>query len=360
MSETVISTKERSKTNLSNTFDDVFQSLKANHTKLFIPLLNYKFDKDYSLDEVFELLPTDEYITNFNKSDSIPDVERKISDFIIKIRDDKYLLECQSYNDGSMALRIAEYTFLTARQDAIIENGKLTINMPLYSVIYIRSNSETPKKTEITFNFPNGETVRYDADNILLSDFTKEEIIEKKLYVLIPFYVLRYESIIKDENASETELREVQRDLDYFISFLKNAVDKSLIDGYAYENLRNYIKMIIRHVANGNINEKELMNKMGGNVIVTEADKIFWAAKDALRDQVTAEVKEELRDQVTAEVREELRDQVTAEVRDQVTAEVRDQVTAEFFDKLSEKDETIAILTKKVEELTNMIKKINI
>ena len=200
MSETVISTKERSKTNLSNTFDDVFQSLKANHTKLFIPLLNYKFDKDYSLDEVFELLPTDEYITNINKSDSIPDVERKISDFIIKIRDDKYLLECQSYNDGSMALRIAEYTFLTARQDAIIENGKLTINMPLYSVIYIRSNSETPKKTEITFNFPNGETVRYDADNILLSNFTKEEIIEKKLYVLIPFYVLRYESIIKDEN----------------------------------------------------------------------------------------------------------------------------------------------------------------
>ena len=106
--------------------------------------------------------------------------------------------------------------------------------------------------------------------------------------------------------------------------------------------------MIIRHVANGNINEKELMNKMGGNVIVTEADRIFWAAK------------EELRDQVTAEVKEELRDQVTAEVRDQVTAEVRDQVTAEFFDKLSEKDETIAILTKKVEELTNMIKKINI
>ena len=259
-----------------------------------------------------------------------------------------------------MALRIAEYTFLTARQDAIIENGKLTINMPLYSVIYIRSNSETPKKTEITFNFPNGETVRYDADNILLSDFTKEEIIEKKLYVLIPFYVLRYESIIKDENAGKTELKEVKRDLDYFISFLKNAVDKSLIDGYAYENLRNYIKMIIRHVANGNINEKELMNKMGGNVIVTEADRIFWAAKEELRDQVTAEVKEELRDQVTAEIKEELRDQVTAEVRDQVTAEVRDQVTAEFFDKLSEKDETIAILTKKVEELTNMIKKINI
>ena len=87
---------------------------------------------------------------------------------------------------------------------------------------------------------------------------------------------------------------------------------------------------------------------MGGNVIVTEADRIFWAAK------------EELRDQVTAEVKEELRDQVTAEVRDQVTAEVRDQVTAEVYNEISEKDKTIAMLTKKVEELSNMIKKMTI
>ena len=130
--------------------------------------------------------------------------------------------------------------------------------------------------------------------------------------------------------------------------------------------------MIIRHVANGNINEKELMNKMGGNVIVTEADRIFWAAKEELRDQVTAEVKEELRDQVTAEVRDqvtaevrdqvtaEVKEQITAEVRDQVTAEVRDQVTAEVYNEISEKDKTIAMLTKKVEELSNMIKKMTI
>ena len=52
--------------NQSNTFDDVFQSLKSNHTKLFIPLINYRFNKNYSLNDAFELLPTDEYITNIS------------------------------------------------------------------------------------------------------------------------------------------------------------------------------------------------------------------------------------------------------------------------------------------------------
>ncbi len=81
--------------------------------------------------------------------------------------------------------------------------------MPYYTVIYIRSNSATPKRAKITYKFPNGEAVDYDADNLILSDFTKEEITEKKFYVLIPFYILRYESIMKDETATTKELNDM-------------------------------------------------------------------------------------------------------------------------------------------------------
>lgn len=51
--------------------------------------------------------------------------------------------------------------------------------------------------------------MEYDADNLILSDYTKEEIIEKKLYVLIPFFLLRYESVMKDDNSCEDEIKEV-------------------------------------------------------------------------------------------------------------------------------------------------------
>ena len=272
--------REHNNSNHSNTFDDVFQSLKSNHTRLFIPLINDRFNKDYSMNEAFELLPTDEYITEYSEEKDKPKIEKRITDFIIKIRGDKYLLECQSYNDGSMALRIAEYTFLTAKQNAVIDNGKLNITMPYYSVIYIRSNAATPKQTKITFTFPGGDTVDYSADNLILSDFTKEEIIEKKLYVLIPFYLLKYESIMKDDNASEDEIREVENDLLFFLNFLANSWHNTSITEYDYNNICSYMNMVIKHVANGNKCEKDLVSKMGGNVIVTEADKFFFAGKE--------------------------------------------------------------------------------
>ena len=328
--------KVKSNANHSNTYDDVFQSLKANHTKLFIPLINFKFNKDYSLDEAFELLPTDEYITNTTQSDEKDKIEKRISDFIIKIRGDKYILECQSYNDGSMALRIAEYTFLTARQDALAENGKLTITMPSYSVIYIRSNKDTPKKTEITYIFPNGEEVNYSADNILLNEFKKEEIIEKKLFILIPFYLLRYESILKDENASKEELEEVENDLYYFYSFLQNSLHESLINQYDHDNLLVYTNMIIRHVTNGNNNEKELKLNMGGKVIVTQFDILYKALAE--KDEALAE-----KDEAIAE-----KDEALAE-KDETIAE-KDEALAEKDETIAEKDAEIARLTKLLEE----------
>ena len=296
-------------TDYSNTFDDVFQSLKSNHPRFFIPLINYKFQKNYSLNEAVELLPTDEYITEYSEENGKHDIEKRITDFIIKIRDEKYLIECQSYNDGSIALRIAEYSFLTARQAAKKDNGRLIIEMPYYTVIYIRSNSATPNRTKITYKFPNGEAVNYDADNLILSDFTKEEIIEKKLYVLIPFYILRYESIMKDENATTEELNEVETDLDFFLSFLAESFHNESISGYDYNNFITYMDMIIRHVTNGNENERNLVKNMGGHVIVTEADKIFWAGKDEGRAEGKAEGLAEGRaesDKIIAELTKEI------------------------------------------------------
>ena len=49
--------------------------------------------------------------------DGSKDIEEQISDFVIKIGSEIYLLECQSYDDGSMAIRIAEYAFICRNAD---------------------------------------------------------------------------------------------------------------------------------------------------------------------------------------------------------------------------------------------------
>ena len=86
-------------------------------------------------------------------------------------------LSCQSYDDGSMAIRIAEYAFIVARQFATWDIGHATIQMPKFSVIYVKRTDQTPKTTKITFVFPDGQVVNYESDNVILEKLTKEYII---------------------------------------------------------------------------------------------------------------------------------------------------------------------------------------
>ena len=64
------------------------------------------------------------------------------------------MLECQSYRDGTIAIRIAEYAFIFARRSAVWENGRVTLQMPNYCVIYVKCNNSTLTHTCITYQFP--------------------------------------------------------------------------------------------------------------------------------------------------------------------------------------------------------------
>lgn len=70
------------------------------------------------------VLPSEGYLTENESADGSKEIEEQISDFLIKIKDEVYLLECQSYDDGSMAVRIAEYAFIAARQSAVWDYWK--------------------------------------------------------------------------------------------------------------------------------------------------------------------------------------------------------------------------------------------
>lgn len=79
-----------------------------------------------------------------------------------------------------MAIKIVEYAFISAKQNAVWENGRCFLTIPHYRIIYVKSSSTTPDRTKITFTFPNGKSVDYDADNVILKEYTKEEIMDKQ------------------------------------------------------------------------------------------------------------------------------------------------------------------------------------
>lgn len=246
-------------------FEDVFKSLKVEHTRLFIPLINEVFGTDYSLDEKIELLPS-EGVTLTPANDGTADVKKRVTDMIVKIRDKLYIIECQSDNDSTMVIRLAEYAFMGALRNAVLKDGIMHIKMPKYTVLYVRSNSKTPRKTRIKVSFPTGEVVDYYSDNILMKEITKEEIVDKRLYALVPFYILRYEEAIKKNKANIDVL---EAELRYFSEHL----NQEMQDGTFYYNESRDIKYLsnnlIRKVfGDENVeNAERLVNVMGGNVV---------------------------------------------------------------------------------------------
>ncbi|MCI9169280.1 MAG: hypothetical protein HFH01_14195, partial [Dorea sp.] len=252
-------------------YDNVFKTMKSKHKRLFISVINDIFGKDYPLDTKVEILPSEGYLTESETADGSKEIEEQISDFLIKIGSEVYLLECQSYDDGSMAIRIAEYAFIVARQFATWDIGHATIPMPRFSVIYVKRTERTPKTTTITFTFPDGQEVNYESTNVILEEFTKEYIVEKKLFPYIPFYIARYEK----DMISEGSIENAVRDLEYFRNELVRLYEAGELIESELIDLKGFINTIITHITNGNKNEERLVNVMGGTVIETESERLI-------------------------------------------------------------------------------------
>ena len=247
-------------------YDTIFKTLKSSHKRLFVSVINKTFNKHYPLTTIPIVLSTDNYIEN----PASDEIEERDSDLFMEICGDTYLIECQSYSDGTMAVRIAEYAFLTARTSAVWENGKVTLNMPQYAVIYIKSDDNTPLYTEITFNFPNHEPVTYNSKNIILKELSKEDIIKDRLIPYIPFYITRYER----EMTSNGDISFVLTDLEYFKKELTELYQNKELSADEILDIMSYINRIIKHITNGNDYEERMVSIMGGKIEETPSQEI--------------------------------------------------------------------------------------
>jgi hypothetical protein len=256
---------------LSPDYDNVFKTMKSKHNRLFISVINHKFGKHYPMNAKIEALPSEGYFTERETQEGSEDIEEKISDFLMRIENEVYLLECQSYDDGSMAIRIAEYAFLAARQSAEWNIGYANIPMPNFAVIYVKRTNRTPEKTTIRFTFPNGQEVVYESENVILEELTKEYIIEKRLFPYIPFYITRYEKELTEEGNIENAVS----DLEYFRSEMIRLHDEHELTDDELVDLMKFVNTIITHITNGNKVEERLVSVMGGVVLETESERII-------------------------------------------------------------------------------------
>ena len=269
----------------STPYDDVFRTMLNDCSRFILPLLNEVFGENYDGTETI-VFAHDYHFQN--KQDGAED--KIITDASFKVikgdTEKKYHFECQSTIDNSMVLRFFEYDSQIALDDATIEkivgddggkksDGVLTVTFPHSAVLYLRSNKNTGDVMTIRFVTPGGE-VKYDIPIIKMQTYTLEDIWEKEIYLLIPFYIFTHEANFPKYNEDEKllqglvdEFKEICVKMEELthqgkMTELENRIivelSKKVVDNIArkYERIRKGVEGI-----------------MGGKVIETEAKKMY-------------------------------------------------------------------------------------
>ena len=174
---------------MNNTiFDDVFRTMIEKMPYLAVPLINEVFHTSYPHDVPIVQLRNEHQQEN----------GEIITDSCLKIGGKLYHIECQSLDDTTMAIRMIEYDFSIAVENAQKQGRRYRMDFPKSCVLYLRSGNNTPDFLEVEMALANGNIVLYQIPTIKLETYTKDGIFEKKLLMLLPFYIMRYEKDIHE------------------------------------------------------------------------------------------------------------------------------------------------------------------
>ena len=254
--------------NTSTPYDDAQRTLSVDCPSLLIPLVNEAFQTDYPLDADVKLYNNEFFITTGND-------QKRITDSNFSIAGEttiRYHFECQSTEDGSLTLRLFEYGSQIALTMADYSKDESTFIFPHAAVLYLRTETSTPSSIRMKIVTPGGD-VSYEIPVVKVQDYGLEEIFEKRLLFLLPYYFLRYQlELLERDVDARLELRRTYQDIFQRLSLLEQG-------GEITEFTRQSIKAMIDKVAVFRAGKyagvkKEVEEIMGGQILNYEAKDI--------------------------------------------------------------------------------------
>ncbi|MDR0936265.1 MAG: hypothetical protein LBM98_06260 [Oscillospiraceae bacterium] len=187
-------------------FDAAFKRLMHLSSRAIISFINGLFGLNLPLDgEVF--YPNTEQIFD--------NLSKQYADIIISIRANgreySFLLEAQSDNDGNMLIRVFSYGYQFALGNKVTVENITTIELPAAIVIYLNPNGNTPKREILRFKFPDGKTVDYVVNSLLLLNYSPEELAARNMELLLPFQLLKLRKQIDGARSHEQRVELVEK-----------------------------------------------------------------------------------------------------------------------------------------------------
>ncbi len=247
---------------MSDIYDGAFRTILNDCRKLVIPVINEIFGESYTGDEKIEFFPNEHFIDQQDEAD-----KKRITDTNFRItgtETKKYHLECESsYPNGRITIRLFEYDSQIALDEGEITEETLTVTFPNTAVLYLRTRKKTPDKMKYVIVTPGG-TVQYDIPIMKVQSYSLDDIFEKRLLMLIPFYIFSYEDSFPDYNSSSRRLAGLQNEYREILDRLNRLEEQGTIGAFDKRTI------------------------MGGALIETEARIILNQGMDEARKKTAA------------------------------------------------------------------------
>ena len=258
---------------MGNIYDGAFRTILNDCRKLIIPVINEIFSEHYTGEEEIRFFPNEHFLDQQDTAD-----KERITDTnfqIIGITAKKYHLECESsLPDGRITIRLFEYDAQIALDEGEVTEETLTVTFPNTAVMYLRAYKKTPDKMKYVI-ITLGGTVQYDVPIMKVQSYSLDEIFEKRLLMLIPFYIFSHEKSFSEYN-NEDKLEELKAEYQIILERLDDLEKQGIIGAFDKRTIIDLSSDVINEIARKYENvQKGIGAMMRGPLIQTEARTIL-------------------------------------------------------------------------------------
>lgn len=168
-----------------------------------------------------------------------------------------------------------EYDVQIAMQHAEPDAGKYVVEFPQSAILYLRSTANTPDYVEIHIVVP-GDSCSYRIPAIKVKNYSVDDIYQKQLYFLVPFYIFVYEKSMRECEKNEEKLDELGSIFLNIRTRLEETCKSGIISEYYLKTILDMSGKVIRNIARNSTKTAERIGDiMGGKILEYEAKTIM-------------------------------------------------------------------------------------
>ena len=267
-------TKRKKTSNIGTPYDDVFKTMAIYIMRLLLPLLNKLFGTRYTGKEKVEPRNNEHFTTKRGGKQ-----QKRMTDsyFIVFAEFARaYVIECETNPDGSILIRIFEYTLQVTLENARLDGDALWVTVPNAAIIALRSTEKTATEMTVHITFPNSATVDYTVPVLRVKDYTLDEIFDEDLLFLLPFYIFTHEARFPEYEKDKTKLQALQDDLATIVRRVNECVKQGKLSDYEASIIIEMMGKVADSLTEKYTKVKKGVKKVvGGTVFVPKTEKMY-------------------------------------------------------------------------------------